>query len=506
MFNIFRSNNTAKDIIDSMPKFAWKFGPSFYIDEKEYTIGELVEYVKSLIKENKDLNDILKSIEEDGTEEHNEAVKLRQENAQLQMEIEGWKAGTKGWKELYNEKADAVDELVKEVKNLRHLKEENVRLMERVNEIDNDVNRDLQDQLFTLKNEIAVLKNRNFEILKMYNGMVTQGGLKYMEAKLQIVQNNYKKCAEERDEFKHQLNAANKEIEALKSKLRDYQDKYAKSFSYEDMYKLEKEIDQLKRWKKEQLIVQSWWDKVDSYVRDHDDAPLGGIVANTCLNFLKERDELKKRVDGLSLTIDRKNFEIDDLKAEIKKLKEDIVDYVIEKGDKLDEAKETIDVLKNMKAQGFEDYDPRDFEKDDELKKTQDWNRLVHGIETEKVYVCNHCGYKIGHNTNQWGGCACCKDGLMIEKEEAVQKHPMYPIHWSGLDNTLDFRNNIKIETSTIGKPEEEKEWVCPCNKCKERRESKSVPTWEEAASDLALRVAKLEEQIKYTQKIKFKE
>ena len=240
MFNIFRSNNTAKDIIDSMPKFAWKFGPSFYIDEKEYTIGELVEYVKSLIKENKDLNDILKSIEEDGTEEHNEAVKLRQENAQLQMEIEGWKAGTKGWKELYNEKADAVDELVKEVKNLRHLKEENVRLMERVNEIDSDMNKEYQAEICTLKNDIAVLKNRNLEILKMYNGMVTQGGLKYMEAKLQIVQNNYTKCAKERDEFKHQLNAANKEIVQLKSKVRDYQDKYAKSFSHNDMDKLQK--------------------------------------------------------------------------------------------------------------------------------------------------------------------------------------------------------------------------------------------------------------------------
>ena len=128
------------------------------------------------------------------------------------------------------------------------------------------------------------------------------------------------------------------------------------------------------------MIVQSWWDKVDSYVRDHDDAPLGGFTANTCLNFLKERDELK---------------------AEVKKLKEDIVDYVIEK--------------------------------DDELKKAQDWNKL-NEVKTEKYYVCNHCGYKIAHDTNYWGGCGFCKEGLMIEKEEVVQKHPMYPIHWSGLD------------------------------------------------------------------------
>jgi regulator of replication initiation timing len=84
----------------------------------------------ALREENKNLEDILKSIEEDGTEEHNNAIKLRQEN-------------------------------------------------------------------FCLKNDYTVLKARH-----------------------QIVQNDYKKCTEQRDEFKHQLNAANKEIEVLKSKLK----------------------------------------------------------------------------------------------------------------------------------------------------------------------------------------------------------------------------------------------------------------------------------------------
>jgi len=326
------------------------------------------------------------------------------------------------------------------------------------------------------------------------------GGLKYMEARLQIVQNDYKKCAEQRDEYKHQLNAANKEIEVLKSKLRDYQDRLAVSFSYNDMYKVQKEIDQLKAWKKEQLTVQSWWDKVDSYVRDHDDAPLGGFVANTCLNFLKERDELKKlseelkattkhaiedrdrwhnlfeegikqqreveedskkRIDSLSLTIDRKNFEIDDLKAEIKKLKDDIVDYVIEKDDELKKAqdwKETVETLKNMKTQGFEDYDPSDFE---------------------------------------------------------VQKHPIHPLHWGILQNAKDLTKDVKVDLvkpldeqrddkTTAENLEkkfdegkdvldyfEEPKWKCPCNICKEGKVS-----WEQAASDLALRVIKLEKQI----------
>jgi molecular chaperone GrpE (heat shock protein) len=38
-----------------------------------------------------------------------------------------------------------------------------------------------------------------------------------------------------------------------------------------------------------------------------------------------------------------------------------------------------------------------------------------------------------------------------------------------------------------------EKPWQCPCNKCKETKSEKS---WEQAASDLALRVVKLEKKI----------
>jgi len=452
MFNLF----------PSFQKPSWMTDTGYTIDGKFYSPVDLMnEFIK--------LRDLLKSIEEDGTEEHNNAIKLRQENAQLKIDIDNWKNGviawrtqydqevarntkledkvkelendvkhweadSKQWRKLYNEKADYVDELLKEIKNLRHLKEENVRLMVRVNEIDSDQNEKYRAEIFTLKNDIAVLKNRNFEILKMYNGMVTQGGLKYMEAKLQIVQNGYDKCSKERDEYKHQLNAANKEIEALKSKVRDWEDKYAKSFSINDMDKLQKEIDQLKRWKKEQLTVQSWWDKVDNYVRDHDDAPLGGFVANTCLNFLKERDELK---------------------AEVEKLKEDIVDYVIEKDDKIEKLQKELNHMKAVAEGAISLCDLSDKTDYDlamnEIKKTQDWNRLVHGVETENI-----------------------------------QKHPMYPIHWGGWDK--------------------EEKWQCPCNKCKDKREGKSEKSWEEAASDLALRVAKLEEQLKYTQKIKFKE
>jgi chromosome segregation ATPase len=128
-----------------------------------------------LLDEKKNLEAILKSIKEDGTEEHNAAVKLRQENAKLKDEIAKWE---KDW-----------DEQNKVI----------IHLNERVNEIDSDVNRDLKDEVFCLKNDYAVLR-----------------------ANHQIVQNNYKKCTEQRDEFKHQLNAANKEIEILKKDIQDY--------------------------------------------------------------------------------------------------------------------------------------------------------------------------------------------------------------------------------------------------------------------------------------------
>jgi len=287
----------------------------------------------------------------------------------------------------------------------------------------------LIERIKKLEEDIPKYKNGNKDWSSLYESASKdrtdlENKLDFEQKKYQILDHNYQGCTRYRDEYKHQLNAANKEIEVLKNRVRDWEDKYAKSFSNNDMDKLQKEIDQLKRWKKEQLTVQSWWDKVDSYVRDHDDAPLGGFVANTCLNFLKERDELKKlseelkattkhaiedrdrwhnlfeegikqqreveedskkRIDSLSLTIDRKNFEIDDLKAEIKKLKDDIVDYVIEK--------------------------------DDELKKAQDWNRMVHGVEIEKVI--------------DW----MTDEGIPNDEEE--QKHPMYPIHWGGYDKNI---------------------------------------------------------------------
>jgi chromosome segregation ATPase len=181
MFNLF-TNNTAKDIIDSMPKFAWKLGPTFYIDEKEYTIRELIEYVKNLIKENNDLEAQLNSIEKDGTEEHNNAIKLREENVELK-------------------------------KILIDLKEENTQLMDRVNEIDSDQNEEYRAEILTLKNECALLRAKNNTLQEFID---TKIKVDWKSARIDILERDLQKCAEQRDEFKHQLNAANKENEKLK--------------------------------------------------------------------------------------------------------------------------------------------------------------------------------------------------------------------------------------------------------------------------------------------------
>lgn len=414
---------------------------------------QLDENVK-LKEENKNLEDILKSIEEDGTTEHNNAINLRESVAHLRKEAE----------KFYNENI----QLTKEIRDLRHLKTENVELIERL----------LQKEG------------------KSY-------GITFNEAKTQIIQNDYKKCAEERDEYKHQLdaankeiealkkekkesfeilkkaiedesarfhklvvedtnnwvnlNAANKEIEVLKSKLRNYQDKYAQGFSYDDMDKLQKEINQLKRWKKEQLTVQSWWDKVDSYVRDHDDAPLGGFTANTCLRFLKERDELK---------------------AEVEKLKKESQKHPM------------YPIHWGGYDKNIIDFVNSEFNNEDPLEGKQ----------------------------------------VEFNAEELLKRVTEYADTLNDLPKS--FPNEFQDDKTTAENLEEkfdegkdvldyfEKPWKCPCNKCKEAKtekpwdilkslgrvlvtSAKTEKSWEEAASDLALKVAKLEKQIEELKVVK---
>lgn len=408
-FNLWPKNNT-KEIIDNIPAWEWKptQTPSMLqaqndiIDnlikennklrdenEKLQTYSKnLREQQEFLYNENKNLNDLLKSIEEDGTEEHNKAVELRQENTQLRSKL---------------------DEFVKEVLDLRHLKRENVDLIE-----------SLQKEV--AKNKV-LLDNNNRMLKKEGNSY----GITFNEAKTQIIQNDYKKCAQERDEYKHQLNAANKEIEALK------------------------------RWKDDQLVVMKQWDEVDQYIRNHKDTKLGEFIAGTCLHFLKERDEYgcQIRADYKEIEHLRNGIRVickkrDELKETLKLREQEIVDYVTEKDDIVNALKDKI----RQQEVAIERWHSR----------SNCWDKIEEEKRTEKYYVCNHCGYKVAHNTNQWGGCGCCKDGLMIEREEVV-----------------DYS---------------EETWKCPCNICKERKTSKLTSTWEEVASDLALRVVKLEKKV----------
>jgi len=446
MFNLFPKKKPINQILEDagLSEVRWNFPqqtPS-YIQAQQEMIDEL-------LKENIDLKNLLKSIEEDGTDEHNKAIKLREENVQLKETIKNWE---KDW--------------------------------------------DIQNE------NIHKLEERNRELLEKYNGTVTMGGLKYMKAKLQIVQNNYKKCAEERDEYKHQLNAANKEIEALKKEKKESFEILKKAIEDESarFHKLvvedtnnwinlkaaNKEIEQLKRWKKEQLTVQSWWDKVDSYVRDHDDAPLGGFVANTCLNFLKERDEFKKQKslweedalrycknadfwreqyekNNLQITAFQKIIEggkktIDEQKKEIEKLKEDIQDYVIKKDDKISTLQKELNHMKAVAESAISLCDLSDKTDYDlainELKNTQDWDETIESLKNMKIQ-----GFEDYDPSDfvEMSYDQSVKITEMNAQKEAEQKNPMYPIHWGG----------HKKETS-----------------------------WEEVASDLSLKIIKLEKQI----------
>lgn len=49
------------------------------------------------------------------------------------------------------------------------------------------------------------------------------GTVSFKDAQLQVIRNDYALCAEQRDEYKHQLKAANSEIKILKKVIREFQ-------------------------------------------------------------------------------------------------------------------------------------------------------------------------------------------------------------------------------------------------------------------------------------------
>jgi myosin heavy subunit len=401
---------------------------------------QLDENVK-LKEENKNLEDILKSIEEDGTTEHNNAINLRESVAHLRKEAE----------KFYNENI----QLTKEVRHLRHLKTENVELIERLQK-----------------------EGKSY-------------GINFNEAKTQIIQNDYKKCAEERDEYKHQLDAANKEIEALKKEKKE---------SFEILKKAIE--DESARFHK--LVVED----TNNWVNLN--------AANKELEILKEESKIAAEEIRKFISADF-NFQ-----AKIKKLTEE----------------------NNILGNNLRDYQ----DKYAESFSYHDMKKLQNKIEDlTLMYKERETKLKTYNRSLQ------CQI-ISLKEEKEAQKHPMYPLHWGGYDkNIIDF---VESEFSNVdpleGKqvefnaeellkrvteyadtlndlpksfPDEfqddkttaenleerfdegkdvldyfEKPWKCPCNKCKESKNEKS---WEEVASDLALKVAKLERMIEELKVVK---
>ncbi len=56
------------------------------------------------------------------------------------------------------------------------------------------------------------------------------------------------------------------------------------------------ERDTLARWKREALVVQSWWRDIDDFVRQHPETKLGSIVPHRALELLRERDEVVRKL------------------------------------------------------------------------------------------------------------------------------------------------------------------------------------------------------------------
>ena len=61
---------------------------------------------------------------------------------------------------------------------------------------------------------------------------------------------------------------------------------------------LEIELNELKKWKEEALKVMNQWNEVSDYINLNAEVEdLGRFVPQICLKYLKERDEMKKKLE-----------------------------------------------------------------------------------------------------------------------------------------------------------------------------------------------------------------
>ena len=302
-----------------------------------------------------------------------EIKNLKDRNRLLESAIERWQSRTKCWEKSDVELQEMVSELTKEILSLRHLKTENVELLERLHE------------------------------------ETQKKGVYFNEAKLQVIKNDYSKCAEQRDEYKHQLNAANREIEALKSKLRDYQDKYAESFSYNDMNKLQNKIDEITLMYKER----------DTKLKTYNGTLLGQIAG------LKEENEklnlqivaLHKIIEGAKKTIDEQKHPMYPIHwgGYDKNIKE-FVESELNNEDPVEGISELLQKAKDL-TEGVEvDLDKSlDEQSNESIKKFVESISCPEDDDNEICYICDKCGYKIVDDIFYYGGCGFCKEGKMVE-------------------------------------------------------------------------------------------
>ena len=442
MFNLFPKFGSFGD---STSKCDWLSNTGYTIDGKFYTPAELMnEFIKlkdeneklykgpsyiqdqqdmidELLKDKKNLEDILKSIEEDGTVEHNNAIKLRQENVELKGELETIELE-------FNLVLEINDDINKKLISLNHLKTENVELIERIKKLEED---------------IPKYKNGNSDWCRLYESASKdradlENKLDFEQKKYQILDHNYQGCTKYRDEYKHQLNAANREVEALKSKLRDYQDMYAESFSYNDMNKLQKEIDILKGWKREMLIVTEWWEEISEYIRNHEEVQLGTYISAQVLDFLKQRDSFKKDNEKLNLQIVALHKIIEGAKKTIDEQKhpmypihwggitpiwggydkniKEFVESELNNEDPVEGISELLQKAKDL-TEGVEvDLDKSlDEQSNESIKKFVESISCPEDDDNEICYICDKCGYKIVDDIFYNGGCGFCKEGKMVE-------------------------------------------------------------------------------------------
>lgn len=64
--------------------------------------------------------------------------------------------------------------------------------------------------------------------------------------------------------------------------------------------KMERDRDQLKRWKYEMETVGGWWLAVDEAIRKHPDATIGDTTPNIMLRFIRERNEAHSAIAALN--------------------------------------------------------------------------------------------------------------------------------------------------------------------------------------------------------------